>query len=111
VTLLQIQTHRVFPIEIASLSKDRINDLADAVHQAKGKSLGHCNAADLVVYEAGTNFPRKEEVKLSPSSIVPKNTTDENTLRVLAAANLNQHGKNVSVLLCLLIILVVLPTS
>jgi hypothetical protein len=29
VTLLQIQTHRIFTIEIASLSKDRINDLAD----------------------------------------------------------------------------------
>jgi hypothetical protein len=92
---------RVFPIEIASLPKDRINDLADAVHQAKGKSLGHCNAADLVVYKAGTELPPKEEDPLRPSLIVPKDTTDENPLRVLApAVKLNQQGMQELVMLC-----------
>jgi serine/threonine protein kinase len=80
----------VFKIRVGA--NQDIDDLKKAVHQAKGKSLGHCNAADLVVYEAGTELPRKEEVKLRPSSIVPKNTTDENPLRVLApAVKLNQQ--------------------
>jgi hypothetical protein len=84
---------QVFPIEIASLSKDRINDLANAVHQANSNSLGHCDASQLFVYKAGTELPPKEEDPLRPSLIVPKDTTDENPLRVLAPEN-KQQGKN-----------------
>jgi hypothetical protein len=83
---------RVFCIEIASLAKDRIDDLAKAVHQASSKSLGHCDAFQLEVYRAGTEFPPKEEDKLSPGILVPEGTTAENPLRVMAPA----IGKNVS---------------
>jgi hypothetical protein len=72
-----------------------IDDLKKAVHQARGKSLGHCDAADLLVYKAGTQFPSKEEDKLRPSSSVPKDTTDENPLRVVAP-DLLQHNTTVS---------------
>jgi hypothetical protein len=68
-----------------------IDDLKKAVHQARGKSLGHCDAADLVVYKAGTEFPTKEEDKLRPSLIVPTDTTDENPLRVLAPLSQEQR--------------------
>jgi hypothetical protein len=87
---------RVFPIEIASLSKDRINDLADAVYEANGNSLGHCNAAQLVVYKAGTELPRKEEDPLDPWTKVPTDTIGEKPLCVVAPANVNQQGKNLS---------------
>jgi hypothetical protein len=71
---------------------NNISALKKAVHQANSNSLGHCDASQLFVYKAGTESPRIEEVKLRPSSIVPKTTTDENPLRVLAPVN--QSGKN-----------------
>ena len=75
-----------FPIEIASLRKDRIHDLAKAVYEAKDKSLGHCDAADLLVYKAGTDFPAEGEAPLGPGKAVPTGTTDENPLVVVAPA-------------------------
>jgi hypothetical protein len=92
---------RVFPIEIASLSKDRINDLANAVYEANNNVLGHCNAAQLVVYKAGTELPPKEEDPLDPGEAVPTDTTSKNPLRVLAPVN--QQGKNLSCFLSLLV--------
>jgi hypothetical protein len=71
-----------------------IDALKRAVYQARGKYLGHCDAASLFVYKAGTEFPPKEEDKLRPGKPVPKGTTDENPLRVVAPATL--AGKNVS---------------
>jgi hypothetical protein len=85
---------QVFDIEIASFPRNRISVLARAVHQARGKSLGHCDAADLVVYKAGTEFPPKEEDKLDPGEAVPADTTSKSPLRVLAPAIANQQGKN-----------------
>jgi hypothetical protein len=63
---------------------NNVSALKKAVHQANGNSLGHCDARQLDVYKAGTQFPSKEEDKLRPGSIVPKDATDETPLRVLA---------------------------
>ena len=85
---------RVFGIDIASLDgKKRIQELATAVYQTTDKSLGHCNAADLVVYKAGTECPGEGEDELEPDIRVPNDTTDENPLRVVAPARKgNQQG-------------------
>jgi hypothetical protein len=80
---------------------NNISALKKAVHQAKGKSLGHCDTADLVVYKAGTESPPKEEDELDPGEAVPTATTSKNPLRVVAPANLNQQGKNVAVCITL----------
>jgi hypothetical protein len=74
--------------------------LTEAVYQAKDKSLGHCNAVDLVVYSAGTEFP-KEEDELRPGKPVPTDSTDEKPLRVVAPEN-KQQGKNFMMLSFLL---------
>jgi hypothetical protein len=68
--------------------------LKEAVHQASSKSLGHCDAFQLEVYKAGTEFPPKEEDKLRPGELVPPDSTDENPLRVVAPAIVKQQGKN-----------------
>jgi hypothetical protein len=86
---------RAFCIEISSLSKDRIDDLAKAVYKAGEKSLGQCDAFQLEIFKAGTEFPPKEEDKLRPGKPVPKGTTDENPLRVVAP-DLLQHNTTVS---------------
>jgi hypothetical protein len=83
---------RVFQVRVGV--NQNIDDLANAVYQAMGTSLGHCDAADLVVYKAGTEFPPKEEDKLRYSLIVPRDTTEDNPLRVLAPAKQQQaNGK------------------
>jgi hypothetical protein len=85
--IVKDKSGRVLGIDIASLDgKKRIQELATAVYQAKGKSLSHCDAADLVVYKAGTECPSEGEDKLRPSWIVPTDTTDELPLRVVAPA-------------------------
>ena len=70
--------------------------LAAAVYQAKDKSLGHCNAADLVFYKPGTEFPPKEKDRLRPTWSVTQDTTDENPIRVVAPAMAEQQGKSSS---------------
>jgi hypothetical protein len=45
---------RVFDIDHAP---EYIGALTRAVHQARGKSLGHCDAADPLVYAPGTEQP------------------------------------------------------
>jgi Crinkler effector protein N-terminal domain len=67
-----------------------IDDLKTAVYQAKDKSLGHCNAADLAVYKAGTDVPPKEDDKLDPGDAVSTHTTKNSSkhpLRVVAPAS------------------------
>jgi hypothetical protein len=73
--------------------KHIIEDLKVAVYQARGKYLGHCDAASLFVYKAGTEFPPKEEDKLRPGKPVPKGNENP-LLRVVAPATL--AGKNFS---------------
>ena len=63
-----------------------LEDLAKVVYQEKGKTLGHCNAADLVFYRAGKEFPSKENDRLRPCSSVPQDTTAKIPLRVVAPA-------------------------
>jgi hypothetical protein len=81
---------RVFQVRLVG-AKQNIDNLADAVHQANGKSLGHCDARQLDVYKAGTEFPTKEEDKLEPWWDVPKDTTGESPLCVLAPGK-NYHA-------------------
>jgi hypothetical protein len=88
---------RVFSIPFANLGgKKRIQELATAVYQAKDKSLGHCNAADLFVYKAGTGVPESKDVPLNSWDGVPKDTTGPDPLRVVAPEQ--QQGKNFMVL-------------
>ena len=75
-----------FSIDFTSLNNDSIEDFAEAVCEKRPKALGHCEAADLVVFEAGTEFPFTEENKLEPDDNVPKDTTAKNPLRVVAPA-------------------------
>jgi hypothetical protein len=81
---------RAFKIEVDV--KGDFDDLANAVYEANNNFLGHCNAAQLVVYNTGTDLPRQEEVKLDPGDPVPKVTTSRNPLRVVAPAT--EDGKN-----------------
>jgi hypothetical protein len=84
---------RAFPIDIASLAKDRIHELTEAVHQANNNVLGHCNAAQLVVYNPGTEIPLDKEAPLNAWDGLPKDTTGLNAIRVVAP-DLEQQGKN-----------------
>ena len=96
----------VFPIEIASLAKDRIHELTEAVKDKRPNRLAHCDAADLAVYNPGTEFPRNEEDKVDPGDDVSEyTTTSKNPLRVVAPEN-KQQGKNLWCFLSFLIILV-----
>jgi hypothetical protein len=63
-------------------AKEDIDDLKTVVYQARHTSLGHCDAAHLDVYKAGTKLSPKEEVPLDPDEI----------LRVVAPDTSNQHG-------------------
>jgi Crinkler effector protein N-terminal domain len=80
----------VFKIRVGA--NQDIDDLKKAVAKELKHDLHHIHYSKLLVFQAGTESPRNEEVKLRPSSIVPKTTTDENPLRVLAPVN--QSGKN-----------------
>jgi hypothetical protein len=81
---------RAFKIRVEAQAD--IDDLAKAVYKDGGKSLEHCEAFQLEIFKAGTEFPPKEKDKLRPGKPVPKDTTDENPLRVMAPVN--QSGKN-----------------
>jgi hypothetical protein len=70
---------------------NNVDHLKKAAYAAKDKSLEHCNAADLVVYNAGTDFPKEEEVPLFPDDHVSIDTTARNPLRVVAPEK--QPGK------------------
>jgi hypothetical protein len=83
---------RAFKMEVDV--KGDVDDLANAVYEANNNVLGHCNAAQLVVYKAGTELPPKEEDPLDPGEAVPTDTTSKNALRVLAP----EQSKNVRVL-------------
>jgi hypothetical protein len=72
-----------------------ISALKKAVYDAMDKDLGHCNAARLVVYSTGTDFPKEEEVPLNAWDGVPKDTTGPNPIRVVAP-DLLQHNTMVS---------------
>jgi hypothetical protein len=58
-----VKRGQAFRVNIAGLSY--IDDLKKAVVKEMDKSLGHCNAANLVVYTAGTEIPTDEEVPLN----------------------------------------------
>jgi hypothetical protein len=79
--------------DVFSVRQQRdIDDLKRAVYRAGEKSLGHCDAFQLEIFQAGTESPSKEEDKLRSWEPVPKGTTGKNPLRVVAPA----IGKNVS---------------
>ena len=82
-----------FPIDSDKLPRRMIFEVAMTAYKAKDKSLGHCNAADLVVYKAGTAFPPNKEDRLRSSMPVPEDTTYENPLRVLAPAIKDQQSE------------------
>lgn len=73
------------PFEIIPIPRD-IDDLATAVYKAKDKSLGHCDAPQLVVYKCVDG----KRVKLDPRDPVPTDTK-ENPL-VVVAPDLPQHN-------------------
>jgi hypothetical protein len=58
------------PFKIRVEGESDIDDLRNAVYPAKDKSLGHCNAADLLVYN-------NEKVKLDPRDPVPMDTKEK----------------------------------
>ena len=81
------------PIQLRLAVNSNIYDLKEAVYQAKDKSLGHCNAADLLVCMVvdGTR------VKLDPGDTVSEyRTTSKEPLLVEAPAQVHvkESGKN-----------------
>jgi hypothetical protein len=82
---------RAFKIEVDG--KGDVDDLANAVYEANNNVLGHCNEAQVVVYNPGTEIPLNEGDKLDPGDAVSEHTTSSKyPLRVVAPAN--QSGKN-----------------
>jgi hypothetical protein len=68
-----------------------ISALKKAVKKERSNGLGHCDAADLAVYKAGTDVPPKEEAPLRPDKPVPPGSTYDEPLRVVAPEK--QPGK------------------
>ena len=70
---------------------NNVDHLKKQVYQDSDKVLGHCNAQHLVFYNQGTELPT-EEAPLNAWDGVPKDTTGQNPLRVVAPVN--QSGRN-----------------
>ena len=76
---------------------NNVSDLKRVVAKEREGDIWRCHYSKLLVYQAGKEFPPKEADQLSPGEPVPKDTTAEKPLRVVAPANESLSvGKNIS---------------